>query len=112
VRLGGIYALQRIAQDSPRDQPTVVDVLCTFVRRRTRRSNDDLEALETPIDVQAAVTVISGLRRHGDELDLSETHLKGASAAVVREATNSSHREPHIVGPVSGGHRNGLVERF
>src|SRR5256885_1759027 len=32
VRLGGIYALQRIMQDSPRDQPTVVAVLCAFVR--------------------------------------------------------------------------------
>jgi hypothetical protein len=28
VRLGGIYALQRIMQDSPRDQTTVVAVLC------------------------------------------------------------------------------------
>ncbi|MGP3980411.1 hypothetical protein [Streptomyces sp. KR80] len=27
VRMGGIYALQRIMQDSPRDQPSVVDVL-------------------------------------------------------------------------------------
>jgi hypothetical protein len=32
VRLGGIYALQRIMQDSPRDQPTIVAVLCAFVR--------------------------------------------------------------------------------
>jgi hypothetical protein len=32
VRLGGIYALQRMMQDSPRDQPTVVAVLCAFVR--------------------------------------------------------------------------------
>jgi hypothetical protein len=34
VRLGGIYALQRLMQDSPRDQPTVVAVLCAFVRDR------------------------------------------------------------------------------
>jgi hypothetical protein len=32
VRLGGIYALQRIMQDSRRDQPTIVAVLCAFVR--------------------------------------------------------------------------------
>jgi hypothetical protein len=32
VRLGGIYSLQRIAPDSDRDLPTVVDVLCAFVR--------------------------------------------------------------------------------
>lgn len=33
VRLGGIYALQRIMQDSSRDQPTVVSVLSAFVRQ-------------------------------------------------------------------------------
>jgi len=32
IRLGGIYALERIAKDSPRDQPTVVEVLSAFVR--------------------------------------------------------------------------------
>ncbi len=32
VKLGGIYALQRIMQDSPRDQPTIAAVLCAFVR--------------------------------------------------------------------------------
>jgi hypothetical protein len=32
IGLGGIYALQRIMKDSPRDQPTVVAVLCAFVR--------------------------------------------------------------------------------
>jgi hypothetical protein len=35
VRLGGIYALQRLMQDSSRDQPTVVAVLGAFVRDQT-----------------------------------------------------------------------------
>jgi hypothetical protein len=35
VRLGGIYALQRLMQDSRRDQPTVVATLCAFVREHT-----------------------------------------------------------------------------
>jgi hypothetical protein len=39
VRLDGIYALQRIMQDSPRDQPTVVAVLCAFVRDNARTAN-------------------------------------------------------------------------
>src|SRR5262245_3897517 len=30
IRLGGVYALERLARDSPRDQPTIVDVLTTF----------------------------------------------------------------------------------
>jgi hypothetical protein len=32
IRLGGIYALERIARDSPSDQQTIVDVLCAYVR--------------------------------------------------------------------------------
>jgi uncharacterized membrane protein (DUF485 family) len=32
IRLGGIYALERIARDSERDHPTVVEVLSAFVQ--------------------------------------------------------------------------------
>jgi hypothetical protein len=32
IRLGAIYALERIAYDSPSDHQTVMDVLCAFVR--------------------------------------------------------------------------------
>src|SRR6266481_5324226 len=39
VRLGGIYALQRIMQDSSLDQPTVVAVLCAFVRDHASAAN-------------------------------------------------------------------------
>src|SRR5690242_7894308 len=35
IRLGGIYALQRLMHDSPRDQPTIIAVLCAFVRDRS-----------------------------------------------------------------------------
>jgi hypothetical protein len=34
VRLGGIFALERLANDSRRDHPTVVEVLSAFVRER------------------------------------------------------------------------------
>ena len=39
VRLGGIYALQRIMQDSPPDQSTIVAVLCAFVRDHANAVN-------------------------------------------------------------------------
>ncbi|HWG85452.1 MAG TPA: pentapeptide repeat-containing protein [Deinococcales bacterium] len=32
VRLGGIYALERLMADSPEDQPTIVEVLAAYVR--------------------------------------------------------------------------------
>jgi len=32
IQLGGIFALQRIMQDSPRDQPSVVELLSAYIR--------------------------------------------------------------------------------
>ncbi|MCP3800687.1 pentapeptide repeat-containing protein [Allokutzneria sp. A3M-2-11 16] len=32
VRLGGLYALERLAQDNPHQRPTVVAVLCAYLR--------------------------------------------------------------------------------
>ena len=38
VRLGAIYALERIAQDSLRDHIPVVEILCTYVRLNSPNS--------------------------------------------------------------------------
>jgi hypothetical protein len=40
VRLGGIYALERLAIDSERDHPTVVEVLGAFVREHSDSTDD------------------------------------------------------------------------
>ncbi|MEQ4724699.1 pentapeptide repeat-containing protein [Nonomuraea sp. B19D2] len=60
VRLGGLYALERLAQDSPRDHQAVYDVLAAFVREYDPKSNidDDGRPLALTADVQAALTVI------------------------------------------------------
>jgi Pentapeptide repeats (8 copies) len=60
VRLGGIYALQRLMKDSPRDQPTVIAVLCAFVRDRSMsaRKPHKPPAFLLATDIQAAVTVV------------------------------------------------------
>src|SRR5579863_9384796 len=50
VRIGGIYALERVARDSARDHPTVMEVLTAFIRehsyepsgRRYRQSPEKL----------------------------------------------------------------------
>jgi hypothetical protein len=39
VRLGGIYALERLAKDSHRDQPTVVNVLAAYARNHLPFAN-------------------------------------------------------------------------
>ena len=64
VRIGGIYALERIARDSPRDHPTIMEVLAAFIREHSHEQwppADD--AAQPPArtmrpDVQAAATVI------------------------------------------------------
>lgn len=59
VRLGGIYALQRIMQDSPRDQPTVVAVLCAFVRDNAREPKvKSTVPGKIATDVEAALSVV------------------------------------------------------
>ena len=90
VRLGGIYALERIAKDSREDHPQVVEVLTAYVREHAARSpsigrNQVPPAPEKrpdrpTTDVQAALTVL-GRRTIGHEqhaplvLDLSFTEL-------------------------------------
>jgi hypothetical protein len=60
VRLGGLYALERLAEDSPRDHQTVYDVLTTFVREHDPELSVKVDDLpDSPAsDVQAALTII------------------------------------------------------
>jgi hypothetical protein len=48
VRIGGLYALQRIAQDSPRDAPTVVQVISAYVRSHAPYPAKAPKVLVTP----------------------------------------------------------------
>jgi hypothetical protein len=57
-RLGGIYALERIAVDSPRDQATMVEVLSAFIRSASPRTEGQA-CPQTQPDVAAAFTVLS-----------------------------------------------------
>jgi uncharacterized protein YjbI with pentapeptide repeats len=43
IRLGGIYALERIARDSERDQETVMEILAAFARQRSAAETTVME---------------------------------------------------------------------
>src|SRR6516162_11458097 len=64
VRIGGIYALERIARDSPRDHPTIMEVLGAFIRGHSHERwplvepDGEPPPRSTRPDVQAAATVI------------------------------------------------------
>jgi hypothetical protein len=63
VRLGGIYALERIARDSPRDYGPVMEVLTAFVRQESPLPGDApatpvMSAPRVPLEVEAVLKVI------------------------------------------------------
>ncbi|WP_353828120.1 pentapeptide repeat-containing protein [Agromyces sp. SYSU T0242] len=76
VRLGGIYALERLARDSEPDGEIVWEVLCAFIRVHSRRKRS---RTEFPTDVAAALSVLQRARVAG--LDLSNADLRGARLA-------------------------------
>jgi len=89
VRIGGIYALERVARDSPRDHPTIMEVLVAFVHEHSQEpwppsaSNEPSGAPPlrmTRPDVQAAVTVLGRRNPRYDQqsIDLSAVSLTRA----------------------------------
>lgn len=85
-RLGGIYALERVMRDSPKDHATVVEVLAAFIREHAPAPGLDAAAPADDADlrpaehVQAALTVL-GRRPVQEEpfrVDLRRTDLRGA----------------------------------
>jgi hypothetical protein len=58
VRLGGIYALERIAKDSEKDHWTIMEVLTAFVREKRPLKEEKEQSTEITTDIQAALTVI------------------------------------------------------
>ncbi|GLW09187.1 hypothetical protein Misp01_43160 [Microtetraspora sp. NBRC 13810] len=113
VRLGGIYALERLAQDSPRDHQTVYDVLAAFVREHDLKPSVLIKDMpEVPAtDVQAAMTVIGRRDANQDvsvpnlflirvpRMDLTGANLRGANlyAADLIEANLTS---AHLAGAI------------
>jgi hypothetical protein len=78
VRLGGIYALERVAADSARDHPTVMEVLSAFIREHSSEQWPPLDPeisreRSTRPDVQAALTVI-GRRDAAHDLQPIDLH--------------------------------------
>ncbi|MFE7582337.1 pentapeptide repeat-containing protein [Streptomyces gardneri] len=82
VRLGGIYALQRIMQDSSRDHATVVAVLSAFVREHSRDGPNATRDGPPPTDIAAALGVLAARPHDGAQdavVDLRQANLRGLS---------------------------------
>ena len=112
VRLGGIYALERIARDSPSDRATIEEVLTAYVRTHSpwpprlpgqyAASAPISEVPELEVrapDVQAAATVLarrqlppSGRRRLNlADVDLRKAYLPKANLEGARLSRTNLH---------------------
>ncbi len=92
VRLGGIYALGRLAEEHPAQyHPQIMRLICAFIRNPTRDDTTDSGAAapigKFRVDVQAALTLIGERGERGRQIeceiqiratDLSGAVLKGA----------------------------------
>jgi Pentapeptide repeats (8 copies) len=91
VRIGGIYALERIARDSARDHPTVMEVVSAFVREHSHEQwppsdpGGPAQFRSTRPDIQAAVTVIGrrDAKRDIRRINLTRTDLTSADLTGV-----------------------------
>ena len=85
VRIGGIYALERIACDSPRDHATVMEVLAAFTRDhshekwRAPAAETGTPERTTRPDIQGALTVIGRRNSDNERIDLTTANLTGAN---------------------------------
>lgn len=90
VRIGGIYALERIARDSIRDHPPIIEVLSTFIREHSHEAQNEPDPASyvlvpslpatTRADIQAAITVIArrDYSRDTQPIDLHGVDLHSA----------------------------------
>ena len=131
IRLGGIYALERIAKDSEKDHGPIMEVLTAYVRENARKQGIYAEeaAAQPTTDIQAILTVFgrrkttgpnrrigggsaeggvpgrwqtSGKGRGPDSLDLNHTHLAGAEL-ISADLTTADLNEATLVGAKLAG---------
>ena len=99
VRIDGIYALERVARDSPGDRLAVMELLAAFIRERSREQwpppDSGGQARERSLrpDVHAAITVVGHRRAEPGigpadlaRADLTRADLAGAELGGARLA--------------------------
>ncbi|GCA72090.1 secreted effector protein PipB2 [Microcystis aeruginosa NIES-2519] len=115
VVIGGIYSLERIAKDSPKDQWTIMEVLTSYIRKNSPIPSN-IEQLEpaarekaleklpsVSIPVQAALTVIGRRKVENDQAgdNLAETNDSNKTKFLDLSRTNL--REAYLNGAYLNG---------
>lgn len=107
IRLGGVYALERIAMVSEKDYGSVAQILTAFVRERSAWKDSRTPLADQPLskrapDIQAVLTVLGRRARtyqdgEAERLNLARTDLRRANL-------KGTHLEGAIL---SGAHLEG-----
>lgn len=118
ARLGGIYALERIANESGKDHWPIMEVLTAYVRENaSKQTQVSIEDFKLAADIQAILTVLGRrVRKYEDPdqmtLDLSQADIRGAfvdeaqlDGTYLYGADISHAHLPHA--HLAGAHLNG-----
>jgi hypothetical protein len=99
VRVGGIYALERIGVDSPKDRATILHVLSSFIRERSKdfpteqgEPNDDVKAALLAAAALLALTPGAVLNLSGANLSHCDLSNIPARQLDVHGATTDGAR--------------------
>ena len=112
VRIGGICALERVARNSARDRPAVMEMLAAFIREHSHEQwpppGPGGRARERSLrpDVQAALTVVGRrlTERDIEPIDLARADLTGANLGGAR-LTGANLGGARLTGANLGGAR-------
>jgi hypothetical protein len=86
VRIGGVYALERIGLDSHKDRVTILHVLSAFIRERSKSLRDRQD--EPNEDVKAAIKAASHLllSTPAATLDLRGVDLRNCDLSEMHDS--------------------------
>ncbi|MFI9552740.1 pentapeptide repeat-containing protein [Nonomuraea endophytica] len=82
IQLGAIYALERIAKDSPADRKTIIDVLAAYVLAHDPPSPSGKLSTKPTTTIQAALTVLGRIKPIDDSpgwLDLARAEVPSSN---------------------------------
>ncbi|MGV9383518.1 pentapeptide repeat-containing protein [Nonomuraea sp. NPDC003707] len=108
VRLGGLYALERLAQDTPALRQTIVDVICAYLRMPYTLPPDELPSAESAVPRVAIAGVSAPAGRDPHEERQVRLTAQRILAAHLRYDPTAPRRWWRPRGAPNPGHWDGI----
>jgi len=84
IRLGGIYALERISTESKKDYWPIMEILSAYIRKNSSLESEEVKKQnKIAMDIQAILTVI---RRREDAIDAGKSSSFDLQKTYLQEA--------------------------